>query len=232
MQFLRSAWEVLAAMAPWLLGGFLLAGVVGTLVPRERVVRLMGWGRGRRGILNAVLIGVPLPICSCGVLPLAAGLRKAGAGRGATAAFLVSTPQTGIDSVCATYALMGPVFAVARPLVAFATGLAGGLAVEAMPGGGGGERQPHGACCGKCRGGCADDDDGDCTCDDCEEACCSGGKGGNPLVRILRHAYVGLLGEVARPLAVGLAVAAAVSVLVPEGLPCIFQYQFFALDCK
>ena len=108
--------EVFAAMSPWLVVGFFIAGVIAVWVPRTWVNRVMGGSSGFLGILRAVLVGVPLPICSCGVLPIATGLRRNGAGKGATAAFLISTPQTGIDSILATYALMGPVFAIARPL--------------------------------------------------------------------------------------------------------------------
>ena len=130
MTIVVSFWNVLAMMAPWLLSGFLLAGVVSIFLPKAWVEKTMGKSRGWRGILNAVLIGVPLPVCSCGVLPLTAGLRKAGAGKGAAAAFLISTPQTGLDSILATYSLLGPFFAVARPLAALLTGLVGGVAVD------------------------------------------------------------------------------------------------------
>ena len=87
--------HVFAMMAPWLVFGFLMAGIIAVWIPRSWVNRMMGGSSGFRGILRAVAIGVPLPICSCGVLPIAAGLRKHGAGKGPTAALLISTPQTG-----------------------------------------------------------------------------------------------------------------------------------------
>ena len=99
--------KVFAAMSPWLVAGFFAAGVIAVWIPKSWVNRVMGGSSGFFGILRAVLVGVPLPICSCGVLPIATGLRRNGAGKGATAAFLISTPQTGIDSILATYALMG-----------------------------------------------------------------------------------------------------------------------------
>lgn len=207
-EFAIAFWNVLAMMAPWLLGGFLLAGILGVCLPRAWVVKIMGASRGWRGVLNAVLIGVPLPICSCGVLPLTAGLRKAGAGKGAAAGFLISTPQTGIDSVLATYALLGPVFAVARPLAAFATGLLGGVVVDAITRSDAelAAEEPHHCCC--CCHKKDDDDD-----DDCET---SAGVEKSFVARVLRKAYVELLGEIVRPLVVGLLVAAIVTVLVPE----------------
>ena len=126
--------HVFAMMAPWLVFGFLMAGIIAVWIPRSWVNRMMGGSSGFRGILRAVAIGVPLPICSCGVLPIAAGLRKHGAGKGPTAALLISTPQTGIDSILATYALLGPVFAVARPIAAALTGVVGGAVVSAVGG--------------------------------------------------------------------------------------------------
>ena len=114
--------HMFAMMAPWLVFGFLMAGIVAVWIPRSWVNHIMGGSSGFGGILRAVAIGVPLPICSCGVLPIAAGLRKHGAGKGPTAALLISTPQTGIDSILATYALLGPVFAVARPIAAALVG--------------------------------------------------------------------------------------------------------------
>ena len=180
--------EVFAAMSPWLVVGFLAAGVIAVWIPRAWVNRVMGGSSGIFGILRAVLVGVPLPICSCGVLPIATGLRRNGAGKGATAAFLISTPQTGIDSILATYALMGPVFAIARPLAATLTGLVGGVVVAAVGG---------------------------------DDASASAADDSPPTSRglkaILWQAYRRLLGSVVKPLAVGLAISALVTVLVPDG---------------
>ena len=179
--------HVFAMMAPWLVFGFLMAGIIAVWIPRSWVNRMMGGSSGFRGILRAVAIGVPLPICSCGVLPIAAGLRKHGAGKGPTAALLISTPQTGIDSILATYALLGPVFAVARPIAAALTGVVGGAVVSAV----GGEDASTVAV----------------------EESAAGSRG---LKAIFWQAYRRLLGSVAKPLAVGLAVSALVTVLVPD----------------
>jgi uncharacterized protein len=128
---LRQAWAVLGEMSPWVLGGFGISGLL-SLWLNARVVRAH-FGKARSGaVLKAVALGIPLPVCSCGVIPLGASLRKHGAGKGATAAFLMSTPQTGVDSIAVTYGLMGPLFAVFRPLAALVSGVACGLAVEAL----------------------------------------------------------------------------------------------------
>ena len=185
---LVSAVRVFAAMSPWLVFGFLAAGVLAVWIPRAWVNRALGGRTGLSGIVRAVLVGVPLPICSCGVLPIATGLRRNGAGKGATAAFLISTPQTGVDSILATYALMGPVFAIARPVAAALTGLVGGAVVAAV----GGE-------------------------DASAPAADEPPPASRGLREILRQAYVRLLGSVAKPLAAGLAISALVTVLVPDG---------------
>lgn len=124
--------EVLVQAAPWVLLGFAAAGAIKVLAPEEALARLLG-GRGPGSVLKAALIGIPLPLCSCGVLPVAAGLRRRGAGRGATAAFLVSTPETGVDSIAATWALMDPLMTLLRPLAAFLTAMAAGLATNLLP---------------------------------------------------------------------------------------------------
>ena len=130
---LRHTWAVLGEMAPWVLGGFAVAGVL-SLWLNARVVR-EHFGGGRFGaILKAVGLGIPLPVCSCGVIPLGASLRKHGAGRGPTAAFLMSTPQTGVDSIAVTFGMLGGLFAVFRPLAALVSGVACGFAVEALGG--------------------------------------------------------------------------------------------------
>lgn len=129
-EVIRAFWVMLLKMSPWLLFGFLAAGVLSLFFTPEWVSERLGRRAGFKAILRAVLFGVPLPLCSCGVLPVATGLRKSGAGKGATAAFLISTPQTGVDSFFATYSVLGILFALVRPLVALITGLVGGLLVD------------------------------------------------------------------------------------------------------
>lgn len=129
-QIASACWAVFLEMAPFLLFGFAIAGLISTRLRPERLQPLLS-GEGPRPVALAALVGAPLPLCSCSVVPVAAALRQAGAGRGPTSAFLISTPETGVDSIAATYALLGPWMAVARPLAALATALATGLAVGA-----------------------------------------------------------------------------------------------------
>ncbi len=128
-EWLIATWATILEAAPWLLGGFGVAGVIYVLMPTARVVTHLGTP-GLHGVLKAALIGVPLPLCSCSVIPVATSLRKQGAGRGATASFLISTPETGVDSIAMTYALLGPLLAALRPIAAFVTAVAAGVLVD------------------------------------------------------------------------------------------------------
>lgn len=129
MQFMINTWQLIAEMAAYLLFGFAVAGLLHVLIRPERVRQVLG-KTGVGTVIKACLIGVPMPLCSCSVIPVAASLRKSGASRGATASFLSSTPQTGVDSILATYALMGGVFTIVRVIVAFISGLVSGVLVD------------------------------------------------------------------------------------------------------
>ena len=121
--------DLLNEMTPYLLLGFLVAGILKEFVPRRIYADKLS-GNNFRSVLWAALFGIPLPLCSCGVIPTAASLRREGASRGATVSFLISTPQTGVDSIFATASILGIPFAICRPVVALITALAGGCAVN------------------------------------------------------------------------------------------------------
>jgi uncharacterized membrane protein YraQ (UPF0718 family)/copper chaperone CopZ len=125
VEFGKEFYFLVSEMAPYLLFGFLFAGILKAFFPTDGIVRYMG-KRNFRSVLNASLLGVPLPLCSCGVIPTAVSFYRSGATKGATTSFLISTPQTGVDSMFATYSLLGLPFAIIRPVVALLTGLAGG----------------------------------------------------------------------------------------------------------
>ena len=136
---------VFVRLAPFLLVGFLVAGVLHAVVPP----RVLGSWLGRPGIgsvTRAALLGVPLPLCSCSVIPVAVELRRGGASRGATASFLVSTPETGADSILASFAVLHPVVAVFRPVAALVTAVVAGTVVE-MVGGSAPPLQDAKTCC-------------------------------------------------------------------------------------
>ena len=108
---LTESWKLLVEAAPFVLFGFLAAGLLKALIPEDFVARHLG--RSTSGsVIKASLLGIPLPLCSCGVIPAAIGLRKQGASKGASAAFLISTPESGVDSIAITWALLDPIMTI------------------------------------------------------------------------------------------------------------------------
>ncbi len=128
-QILTESWHVLTLSAPLMLFGFLVAGLLKALVPDDFIARHLGKDSATN-LFKAALFGVPIPLCSCGVLPAAAGIRKQGASKGATTAFLISTPETGVDSIAVSWALLDPLMALLRPFSAFITAIITGQLVR------------------------------------------------------------------------------------------------------
>ena len=128
MQLLTNFIELFMEAAPWLLLGLLIAGLIKSFVPTDTLSKHMG-DNSAKSIIKAALIGAPLPLCSCGVLPAALGLRRSGASKSATVSFLVATPETGVDSVSVSYALLGPFMAIVRPIAAIISAIIAGLLV-------------------------------------------------------------------------------------------------------
>lgn len=114
--------------APWLVLGLLVAGLMKAFIPTELLARHLG-NAGFGATVKAALLGAPLPLCSCGVIPAALGLRRSGASKSSTVSFLISTPETGVDSISISYALLGPFLAIARPVAAIASAITAGLLV-------------------------------------------------------------------------------------------------------
>ncbi|HMB68517.1 MAG TPA: SO_0444 family Cu/Zn efflux transporter, partial [bacterium] len=125
--------QVFLEASPYIILGFAVAAAIQIFLPVGIIRRFLGRGRAR-SIFAASILGVPLPLCSCSVLPTALALRKRGAGRGATVSFLVSTPETGVDSIALTYGLMDPLMAIYRPFAALVSALTAGFAAEAFGG--------------------------------------------------------------------------------------------------
>ncbi len=190
---LHAAWYTLTAMAPYLLFGFFMAGILSMFISPRLVENHLG-GRGIWPIMKASLLGIPLPLCSCSVIPVAASLRRHKAGHGATSAFLISTPQTGIDSLLATISLMGPVFAIFRTLCAFVSGVLGGAIVDLV--------SPEESAVEE----------------HCSDACCSPHAEGNRFMRAMTHGFGTLVDDVSGPLLLGLVIAGLISAFVPESL--------------
>ncbi|MHC1701228.1 MAG: SO_0444 family Cu/Zn efflux transporter [Humidesulfovibrio sp.] len=209
--FLAESWHVFRQAAPFLLFGFFIAGLLKALVPADLLVRHFG-GRGVVSVLKGALLGAPLPLCSCGVLPAAMGLRRQGAGPGATTAFMIATPETGVDSLAVTYAMIDPLMTVLRPVSAVLTATVAGLAANLLP-----ERyipaiapiaeaEAAGCATGCCSGGC----------DAPAHAGSASPLGMSARLRGgLGHAFGEMLSDVGLWLVVGVFAAGAISAFVP-----------------
>jgi len=124
-RILSESWQLLLDAAVYILFGILIGGLLKVFLSPAYVAHHLGQGR-YSSVFKAALFGVPLPLCSCGVLPAAAALKRQGANNGATTAFLISTPESGIDSISVSYALLDPIMTVARPVAAFVSALIAG----------------------------------------------------------------------------------------------------------
>jgi uncharacterized membrane protein YraQ (UPF0718 family) len=220
--FFTALFELSNAMAPYILFGLLFAGILHELVPDTLVTKHLG--RENVGsVIKATLFGVPLPVCSCGVIPLATGIKKSGASKGATLSFLISTPITGVDSILATYGMFGWAFTIYRIITSMIIAMMAGVLTNYMDRE---EEQPKPLFSAAPASGFsmaplhakADE----------EGSCCSGGsccestrKGGFSLRAALRYAFVTLLGDIAKPLFWGLLIGALITVAIPENLNAI-----------
>lgn len=190
-------------MAPWLLLGFMIAGILHVFFPEGKINRLLG-GSNIKSVLRAALIGIPLPLCSCGVIPTGVSIHKNGASKGAAISFLISTPQTGVDSIMVTYSLLGLPFAIVRPIVAFVTGIFGGAItnkVESTL-----ESKPLNTM-------------GDKT--------YNGNPVRNPLRSIFFYAFVEFLEDIAKWLVIGLLIAALIAVFIPDDFFATYIHNDF-----
>ena len=127
IQIVTNSWHLLLEASIYILFGLLVSGLLKVFLDPGMVARHLGHGRFS-SVFKASLLGIPVPLCSCGVLPAALSLKKQGANNGATTAFMISTPESGVDSIAITYALMDPIMTVARPIVAFVTAAVAGIA--------------------------------------------------------------------------------------------------------
>ena len=193
----QSLGAIVFEMAPYILLGFLFAGLLNEFVKPRTMARHLS-GSGLLPVIKAAALGVPLPLCSCGVLPTAVSLRRRGASRAASTSFLIATPQTGVDSIAATYSLLGLPFAMIRPVAALVGAVAGGWAVGRF----GGEEKA------------ASDEESCCAVGE-EEASSGDASPGRRLLRAVRYGFVDMVGSVGGWLVIGLIVAALITVTVP-----------------
>lgn len=190
--------ELINRMSPYILLGFFLAGIMHAFVPAALYHKYLG-RKSFRSVLNAAILGIPIPLCSCGVIPTAMSLKKEGASRGATVSFLIATPQTGVDSIIATYSLMGLPFALLRPLAALFTSLFGGQMVNIF------------------------DKDKEENAVKPATPVATKSSFGAKVVEVFRYAYIEMMQDIGRWLIVGLVVAGLITVFVPQSFFALFS---------
>ena len=207
--FIFALLNILNEMSPYILLGFLIAGLLHVFVRPETMSRHLA-GHGWKPVLKAALFGIPLPLCSCGVLPTAVSLRRQSASKGATTSFLIATPQTGVDSITATYALLGLPFAIVRPVAALFGAFAGGMAVDRFDRGrdSGDSTLPADTLHHSCADGAC------CT----PEIAPASGSFIHKLIESVRYGMVDMVGSVGKWLVIGLLIAAVITVAVPSSL--------------
>lgn len=232
MQFIT----LFAEMAPFLLLGFLLAGILHVWVPNKFYIPKISKSNFK-SVLWAAIFGVPLPICSCGVIPTAIALKREGASKGASVSFLISTPATGVDSILATYSLLGGPFAILRPIAAFATAILGGTITNIFAKNENAEnnavkKETHESCCAcssKAKH-CCDSHGESENHSDCHEphSGCCGQKSccettsvkqkifGKKISETLEYGFVDMVGNVAKWLTIGLFFGALIAAFVPN----------------
>lgn len=228
--FFTSLVDLSNAMAPYILFGLLFAGILHELVPDSIVTRHLG-KESVGSVLKSTIFGIPLPVCSCGVIPLATSIKKSGASKGATLSFLISTPITGVDSILATYGMFGWAFTIYRALTSMVIAIAAGVLTNLFdkeeaqvkplfstaPAGGFSMAPPS-------------------TQKEEEQSCCSSGsccesdeKIPFSLAAAVRYAFITLLGDIAKPLFWGLIIGAVITAAIPENLSNILvEYSWLS----
>lgn len=195
--------QILNEMSPYLLLGFLFAGILKVIFPQKFIDKYLA-KNNFSSVIYSSLLGIPLPLCSCGVIPTGISFYKNGMGKGATVSFLISTPQTGVDSLLVTYSLLGLPFAILRPIIALCTGLLGGVMTNVFV-------KPMPISVEK-----VDKEEASsssCSCG-CEDSCNT--QKHSKIYEMLKYAFVDFLQDISKWLIIGLLLAAFISVIIPN----------------
>ena len=220
INYLKSFVEVFCAMAPWLLLGYLISGVIACFISPETIKKNLG-GKGFPPILKAVLLGIPLPICSCGVIPIASALKKEGASNSATASFFIATPQTGVDNIMLTAGILGWPIAIIRTCAAFISGIIGGILIDIFA-----NTTPQKS-------------------EEKKSSCCCCSKSNNAnnstkkltfisaIINIFSYGYINMLKSTCMSLLTGIAIAAFIQFILPSdfGISALKGNAFLEMLC-
>ena len=205
IHILQRVWILTALMAPSLLAGFIVAGVLTLLITERMVYNHMGRSNFAQ-VCKAAIFGVPLPLCSCSVLPVAASLRQYGAGRGSTISFLTSTPQIGVSSIFVTWRMLGPLFTLIRCVAAFVSGVLCGIGVELFSGEGQNDDEPQDSNQDSC--GCPRKSNQEPVKDKVEP--------GIKIKQAIRYAFVTLPSDMGRSILLGLFLSGVLTAFLPQ----------------
>ena len=231
--FFEALWQLSGAMAPYILFGLMFAGILHELVPESIVTKHLG-KENVSSVVKSTLFGIPLPVCSCGVIPLATSIKKSGASKGATLSFLISTPITGVDSIMATYGIFGWIFTLYRAITSMVIAMIAGILTNIFDK----EEQkiPNTFSAGVSPAfgrlkpvgttllNTAKEEEASCC--STEGSCCSGDSSTKKqfsFIAAMRYAFVTLLGDIAKPLFWGLLLGALITVAIPDNLAEVLQ---------
>jgi len=226
--FLEALWSLSLAMAPYILFGLLLAGILHELVPDSIVTKHLGKSN-ISSVVKSTIFGIPLPVCSCGVIPLATSIKKSGASKGATLSFLISTPITGVDSILATYGIFGWIFTVYRAITSMIIAMVAGILTnifdkdEIVDDKIFKEKKPAFSTLtpqtSTSFSMSAPKDEA--LCETGEGSCCASSsdeKKKFSFITAMQYAFTTLLGDIAKPLFWGLIIGAFITVAIPDNL--------------
>lgn len=207
--FIDALFDLSNAMAPYILFGLAFAGILHELVPESLVTKHLG-RESISSVIKATLFGIPLPVCSCGVIPLATSIKKSGASKGATLSFLISTPITGVDSILATYGMFGWAFTLYRVFTSMLIAMVAGIATNLF------DQTP--AAKSAAAPSFSVQPKADESCCSSASCCVSSPSEKFSIIKALRYAFVTLLGDIAAPLFWGLLIGALITVAMPKDL--------------
>ncbi|HHB93696.1 MAG TPA: permease [Campylobacterales bacterium] len=228
IKFLEALLELSNAMAPYILFGLFFAGILHEIVPDTLVTKHLG-KESISSVIKSTLFGVPLPVCSCGVIPLATSIKKSGASKGATLSFLISTPITGVDSILATYGIFGWIFTIYRVVISMIIAMVAGILTnlfdknieEVKP-----KFSVKTTSFGLTPNNIVKEDNSCCVGSSC---CDTPSQKSFSIVKALRYAFITLLGDIAKPLFWGLIIGALITIAIPQNLSNILiEYSWLS----
>ena len=207
--FFTALLDLSNAMAPYILFGLLFAGILHELVPESIVTKHLG-SENISSVIKSTLFGIPLPVCSCGVIPLATSIKKSGASKGATLSFLISTPITGVDSILATFGMFGWIFTIYRVITSMFIAMLAGILTNLL------DKEPEKEDTFSMK---APQNEVAAHCCSSKSSCSTDKQKKNfSFSKAMEYAFVTLLSDIAKPLFWGLVLGALITIAIPQNL--------------